>query len=155
LIFLVDLMVAPMSLSKESVPLLLQVVIVLWDHYNTLVQDQAREMLVHLIHELLITKIDDNTTTPNKQTIETFVESIRHREPNVIWTYEEYNGKDDIDDSSRIPAAMSYVTAEVVDLFTIAYPQIQEQWARTCLSWTPSWTSFQMCKSSPWKYSQH
>jgi len=138
LIFLVDLMVAPMSLSKESVPLLLQVVIVLWDHYNTLVQDQAREMLVHLIHELLITKIDDNTTTPNKQTIETFVESIRHREPNVIWTYEEYNGKDDIDDSSRIPAAMSYVTAEVVDLFTIAYPQIQEQWARTCLSWATS-----------------
>lgn len=131
-------MVAPMSLSKEGVPLLLQVVIVLWDHYNTLVQDQAREMLVHLIHELVITKIDDNTTTPNKHTIETFVESIRQRDAKVIWTYEEYNGKDDIDDSTRIPASMSYVTAEVVDLFAIAYPQIQEQWARTCLSWATS-----------------
>ncbi|KAK4697499.1 hypothetical protein P7C71_g582, partial [Lecanoromycetidae sp. Uapishka_2] len=101
-------------------------------------QDQAREMLVHLIHELVITKIEDNSTTPNKQTIETFVESIRQREANVIWTYEEHNGKDDIDDSTRVPASMSYVTAQVVDLFTIAYPQIQEQWARTCLNWATS-----------------
>ena len=131
-------MVAPMSLSRESVPLLLQAVIVLWDHYNTLVQDQAREMLVHLIHELVITKIEDDTTTPNKQTIETFVESIRQRQPNVIWTYDEYNSNDDMDDSIRIPASMSYVTAEVVDLFSIAYPQIQEQWARTCLTWATS-----------------
>ena len=138
LIFLVDLMVSPMKLSKESVPLLLQVVIVLWDHYTLLVQEQAREMLVHLIHELVITKIDDNSTTPNKQTIEVFVESIRQDEPKVVWTYEEWNGKDEIDDSNRVPASMAHVTAEVVSLFAIAYPQIQEQWARMTLGWATS-----------------
>ena len=131
-------MVSPIKLSQESVPLLLQVVLVLWDHYTLLVQEQAREMLVHLIHELVITKIDENTTIPNKNTIETFVESIRQHEPNVNWTYEEWNGKDEMDDSSRVPDSMTYVAAEVIDLFSLAYPSIQEQWAKTTLHWATS-----------------
>ncbi len=149
MIFLVDLMVSPMKLNKESVPLLLQVVIVLWDHYTSLVQEQSREMLVHLIHELVITKIEDDSTTPNKSTIESFVESVRQHESHVVWTYDELNGKEvqddskipasaDIQDDNRIPASMSYVTSQVIDLFSIAYPQIQEQWAKICLSWATS-----------------
>ena len=149
MIFLVDLMVSPMKLSKENVPLLLQVVMVLWDHYTSLVQDQAREMLVHLIHELVITKIDDDSTTPNKTTIESFVDSIRQHEPKVVWTYDEVNGKEvqendkntasiEMPDDSHVPASMSYVTAEVVKLFAIAYPQIQEHWARISLNWATS-----------------
>lgn len=138
LIFLVDLMVAPMKLARESVPLLLQVVLVLWDHYTLLVQEQAREMLVHLIHELVITKIDDDTTTPNKTTIEAFVESIRQHKPDVVWTYEECSGKDDEEDGTRVPGSMSFVTGEVVDLFTIAYPHFHEQWAKITLSWATS-----------------
>ena len=131
-------MVAPMKLAKENVPLLLQVVLVLWDHYTLLVQEQAREMLVHLIHELVITKIDDDATVPNKNTIEAFVESIRQHEANVVWTYEEYNGKDDEEENNRVPPSMVYVTSEVVNLFALAYPKLQEQWARTTLSWATS-----------------
>ena len=131
-------MVAPVELGKESVPLLLQVVIVLWDHYTLLVQEQAREMLVHLIHELVISKIDDDSTSPNKTTIEEFVESIRQHQPKVVWTYEESNGKDEDDEGSRVPASMPHVANEVVSLFTIAYPGIHEQWAKTTLSWATS-----------------
>ena len=138
LIFLVDLMVAPMTLDKDSVPLLIQVVLVLWDHYTLLVQEQSREMLVHLIHELVITKIEDNTTTPNKGMIEALVESIRQHEPNVVWSYEECNGKDDDEEGLRVPTAMTYVTQEVVDLFAIAYPGFHEQWAKVTLSWATS-----------------
>ena len=131
-------MVAPMTLGKDNVPLLLQVVLVLWDHYTLLVQEQSREMLVHLIHELVITKIEDNTTTPNKGTIEAFVESIRQHEPNVVWSYEECNGKDEDEECLRVPTAMTYVTQEVVDLFSIAYPNLHEQWAKVTLSWATS-----------------
>ena len=138
MIFLVDLMVSPTNLSPENVPLLLQAVTVLWDHYTLLVQDQAREMLVHLIHELIIRRIDEDSTTPNKQAIENFVESIRQRESNVVWAYEEWNGKDELDDSNRVPASMINVTEQVVDIFAIAYPDIQTQWAKTCLSWATS-----------------
>ena len=106
-------------------------------------------MLVHLIHELVITKIDDDSTTPNKKTIESFVESIRQHEPKVVWTYDEVNGKEvqdnnknttsiEMHDDSHVPASMSYVTDEVVKLFAIAYPQIQEQWARISLNWATS-----------------
>ena len=149
MIFLVDLMVSPMRLNKESVPLLLQVVMVLWDHYTSLVQDQAREMLVHLIHELVITKIEDDRTTPSKKDIEMFVESIRQHEPSVVWNYDEVNGKDPVEEikytvsaevhgDRRVPSSMSEVTAKVIDLFALAYPQIQEQWARISLSWATS-----------------
>ena len=131
-------MVPPTNLSPENVPLLLQVVTVLWDHYTLLVQNQAREMLVHLIHELIIRRIDDDSTTPNKQAIETFVESIRQRESNVVWAYEEWNGKDDMDNSSRVPASMISVAERVVDIFAIVYPDIQTQWAKTSLSWATS-----------------
>lgn len=131
-------MTAPMKLEKECVPLLLQVVFVLWDHFTLLVQEQAREMLVHLIHELVITKIDDNNTTPNKVTIEAFVDSIRKNEPNVVWAYSECNGKDDDDDGIRVPASMNYVTGEVLDLFGLGFPRIHEQWAKTTLSWATS-----------------
>jgi hypothetical protein len=131
-------MTAPMKLEKECVPLLLQVVFVLWDHFTSLVQEQAREMLVHLIHELVITKIDDNTTTPNKLTIEGFVESIRQNEPNFVWTYNEGSGRDDEDDGIRVPTSMDLVTREVVDLFSLGFPRIHEQWAKITLNWATS-----------------
>lgn len=138
LIFLVDLMVAPVNLAPEYVPLVLQVVLILWDHYTALVQEQAREMLVHLIHELVISKIEDQATTPNKKSIEDFVESIRQHEPKVVWAYDENNSKDDEGSGNRVPAAMTYVTGEVVSLFAIAYPAIRDQWAKTTLSWATS-----------------
>ncbi|KAL8872600.1 MAG: hypothetical protein Q9174_001790, partial [Haloplaca sp. 1 TL-2023] len=138
LIFLVDLMVSPMNLSKETIPLLLQVVLVLWDHYNALVQEQAREMLVHLIHELVITKIDDNTTNPKKETIEAFVESIRQHDLSVVWNYEDCNGHNGERDGNRVPSAMTHVTSEVIDLFSLAYPRLHEQWAKITLSWATS-----------------
>ncbi|KAL8665941.1 MAG: hypothetical protein Q9202_001877 [Teloschistes flavicans] len=138
LIFLVDLMVAPMKLSKESIPLLLQVILVLWDHYNALVQEQAREMLVHLIHELVITKIDSGTTTPKKETIEAFVESIRQHDPDVVWNYEDCNGNTPEGNENHVPPAMTRVTSEVIDLFSIAYPHLHEQWAKITLSWATS-----------------
>ncbi|KAL8758223.1 MAG: hypothetical protein Q9184_003992 [Pyrenodesmia sp. 2 TL-2023] len=138
LIFLVDLMVAPMKLGKENIPLLLQVVLVLWDHYNALVQEQAREMLVHLIHELVITKIDDDTTTPNKRTIEAFVESIRQHQPSVVWSYEECNGSPEDGNDNRVPLGMANVTSQLVDLFALAYPRLHEQWPKITLTWATS-----------------
>ncbi|KAK8210039.1 cell morphogenesis N-terminal-domain-containing protein [Phyllosticta paracitricarpa] len=135
LILLVDLMVSPIQLTKENVPLLLQAVLVLWDHYTPIVQDQAREMLVHLMHELVISKIDLVSTSPDKKYIEDFIESIRQHHPKVVWSYEDANGKDDDESTLRVPEAMQYVATEVVKIFTITYPGIREEWGRTTLNW--------------------
>ncbi|KAL8712979.1 MAG: hypothetical protein Q9220_002839 [cf. Caloplaca sp. 1 TL-2023] len=135
LIFLVDLMVAPMKLGKESIPLLLQVILALWDHYNALVKEQAREMLVHLIHELVITKIDEKAANPKKESIEAFVESIRQHEAHVVWSYEECNGSTRGGDEDRVPRAMAYVTSQLLDFFAPASPRLQEQWPRIILNW--------------------
>ncbi|KAI9053013.1 hypothetical protein LZ554_003283 [Drepanopeziza brunnea f. sp. 'monogermtubi'] len=137
LILLVDLMVSPVQLVAENVPLLLQVVTVLWDHYIPLVQEQAREMLIHLIHELVISRINDAITTPSKKSIEDFIESIRRHDPKVVWMYEDNNGKVD-DQDNKVPSGMELLTTEVVKYFEVTYPGIQEQWGKLSLTWATS-----------------
>ncbi|TVY83603.1 Cell morphogenesis protein, partial [Lachnellula suecica] len=137
LILLVDLMVSPVQLVAENVPLLLQVVTVLWDHYIPLVQEQAREMLIHLIHELVISRIDDETTIPTKKSIEDFIESIRRHDTTVVWAYEDNNGKVD-DQDNKVPGGMEVLTTEVVKNFEVTYPGIQEQWGKLSLTWATS-----------------
>jgi len=136
LILLVDLMVSPVNLSTDHVPVLLQVVTVLWDHYTPLVQEQAREMLVHLIHELVISKIDSKTPSATKP-IETLIDLIRRHDRSVVWSYEDSNGKVDTRDN-KVPPSMDYLTAEVVKTFEITFPGIKEQWGRLSLTWATS-----------------
>ncbi|KAJ4368077.1 Cell morphogenesis protein PAG1 [Neocucurbitaria cava] len=138
LILLVDLMVSPVQVANEHIPLLLQVILVLWDHYTPVVQDQAREMLVHLIHELVISKIEDNTSSIDKRSLEDFVESVRQHDPKVVWNYDDKNGKDAEDPSSKVPESMEYVSGEVLKFFSLAYPGLREAWGRVALNWATS-----------------
>ncbi|KAI1423289.1 cell morphogenesis N-terminal-domain-containing protein [Xylaria sp. FL1777] len=137
LILLVDLMVAPAQLTADSLPLLLQVVTVLWDHYTPLVQEQAREMLVHLIHELVISRMDDATSPEIKRSIEGLIDAIRQHDRSVVWSYEDSNGKVDERDN-KVPQSMEYLTTEVVKTFEITFPGIKKQWSRLSLTWATS-----------------
>ncbi|KAL4736224.1 cell morphogenesis N-terminal-domain-containing protein [Aspergillus similis] len=138
LIFLVDLMVAPVTLSLPDVVKLLHVVIILWDHYTLTVQEQAREMLVHLIHELIAAKIEDDEPAGSRQSIEDFVECIRRSDPKVVWEYEDSHDKEDGEDDSRVPSSMATVTHGVVDFFSLAYEGITDLWAKEALNWATS-----------------
>lgn len=138
LIFLVDLMVAPVTLGLEDVVRLLHVVLILWDHYTVTVQEQAREMLVHLIQELVAAKLEDGAPAGNRQAIEDFVESIRKSDAKVVWEYEDNNDKEDIEDGSRVPTSMSQVTQQVMNFFSLAYEGVNELWAKEALNWATS-----------------
>jgi hypothetical protein len=138
LILLVDLMVAPVTLTLEDVVKLLHVILILWDHYTLTVQEQAREMLVHLIHELIAAKLEDDASAGTRQSIEDFVESIRKSEQKVVWEYEDINDKDEEDNGSRVPPSMSSVTRQIVDFFSIAYEGINDLWAKEALNWATS-----------------
>ncbi|MBE3044333.1 hypothetical protein IMZ48_17560, partial [Candidatus Bathyarchaeota archaeon] len=129
LILLVDLMVAPVHLTQDNIPVLLQVVTVLWDHYTPLVQEQAREMLVHLIHEAVISNLADQTPATTKKSIEDLIDTIRRHDRTVVWGYEDSNGKVD-DGDNKVPPSMEHLTAEVVKTFEVAFPGIKEQWSR-------------------------
>jgi len=131
-------MVSPIKVANEHIPLLLQVILVLWDHYTPVVQDQAREMLVHLIHELVISKIEDETSSIDKRSIEDFVENVRQHDVKVVWNYDEENGKDADDSSAKVPESMEYVASEVLKFFSLAYPGLREAWGRAALNWATS-----------------
>lgn len=137
MILLVDLMVAPVQISSEGVPLLLHVVTVLWDHYMPLVQDQAREMVVHLIHELVISRLDDRISASAKKSIEDLVDQVRRHEQGVVWGYEDSNGKVD-DHDNKVPPSMEYLTTELIKAFEPQIPGLKEQWSRLSLTWATS-----------------
>ncbi|KAF4555612.1 putative cell morphogenesis protein [Elsinoe fawcettii] len=143
LMLLVDLIVSPVQLPRDKVPVLLQTVLTQWDHYTSLVQDQAREMLVHLIHELVISKIEPGSTVPDKTSIEELIEAIRQHDPKVNWSYEDGSSTNE-GHICGVPEQMAYVIEEVVRVFTIAYSlqapeyDIRAEWARTTLEWATS-----------------
>ncbi|KAJ5873784.1 uncharacterized protein N7529_002214 [Penicillium soppii] len=138
LIFLVDLMVAPVTLALDDVVKLIHIVLILWDHYTVTVQEQAREMLVHLIHELIAAKLEDDAPDGARQSVEDFVESIRKSDPAVVWEYEENHGKDEDADDRRVPASMASVTRDVVKFFSFAYESVGDLWAKEALNWATS-----------------
>lgn len=137
LILLVDLMVSPVNLAPEKIPLILQVVTVLWDHYTPLVQEQAREMLVHLIHELVISQMDDQTQHVDKKRIEDLIDLIRRHDRSVVWGYEDSSGKVE-DHDNKVPPSMEFLTAEVLKTFEMTAPGIKENWGQISLTWATS-----------------
>ena len=137
MILLVDLVVSPIQLPADKVPTLLQIVLVQWDQYVSIVQDQAREMLVHLIHELVISKIEPGATEPDKKSIEDFIESVRRHDPKIMWSYADSEIRAG-EDSKAVPEPMAYVVEEVVKVFSITYPGIREEWGRVTMDWATS-----------------
>jgi hypothetical protein len=126
------------KLAKESVPSILQVVFSLWDHYTPLVHDQAREMLVHLVHELVISKIDESSAGSQKRSIEDLADSIRRHDSKVVWAYEDCNGKDNEIEETKVPEAMPWLAEEVIKAFSLTHPGIREDWGRVTLTWATS-----------------
>ncbi|EGC47719.1 transcriptional activator leucine zipper [Histoplasma capsulatum var. duboisii H88] len=137
LIFLVDLMVSPVTLGLDNVIKLLHTALIFWDHYTLTVQEQAREMLVHLIHELVASKIGDSPDGM-RTSIEDFVECIRRGDTAVVWDYEDNNGGEDDQDPSRVPASMHRVTQDVANFFSTAYESVNDIWAKEALNWATS-----------------
>ena len=128
-------MVAPVTIAPESAIQLVHSVLILWDHYTPAVQEHAREMLVHLIHELVTSKIDETDLAASRTQIEQLVEAVRRNDPSVVWSYEDSNGKDDDGGGNRVPASMSNLTGKVVELFSKAYRDFHDLWAKEALHW--------------------
>lgn len=135
LILLVDLVVAPLQLQFDNIITLLQICLALWDSPIPVVQDHAREMLVHLIHESVRSKLDEDEASPTRRTIEELIDAVRQEDPRVTWHYEEYNGKKDEENDLRAPDGMLNIATEIVTIFTAVYPGVQDEWGRVALTW--------------------
>lgn len=141
LILLVDLVISPIQLFADNLPLLLHIAISLWDHHISIVQDQVRELLIHLVHELVIAKVDVGKLIFQRKHIDELVDSIRCHDPKIFWSYEDYIGDyvGKLNDSDhRIPLAMGRLTKMVIDSFRLTCPRFLEEWTKFSLSWAIS-----------------
>ncbi|RMD42726.1 hypothetical protein DV735_g2418, partial [Chaetothyriales sp. CBS 134920] len=135
LIFLVDLMVPPVKLDKDDAIRLVHAVFILWDHYTPTVQEQAREMLVHLLHELVATKVDETCLRPRKQQIEAVVEAVRKNDDSISWSYSQPGAQADQSTTNRVPRPMASLSKDVVEIFGLAFENFSDSWAKEALHW--------------------
>ena len=137
MMLLVDLVVSPFQLSVDKVAVLLQVVLVQWDQYATIVQDQARELLVHLMHELVLSKLAPDTSDSTKKCIEDFIEAVREHDPKIAWSYSDSDVRPGEEDNRAVSEPMAYVVDEIVKIFQFndKYLDIREEWGKVTMNW--------------------
>jgi hypothetical protein len=158
MILLVDLVVAPVQFPLDRLPTLLHVIFVQWDQYIEIVSENARELLVHLIHELVVSPLAVQSPDVDKKFIQDFIELIRRNDPKIAWTYHDQHGRSGEGNDRAVTESMFYVVDEVVRIFSTAYPRIRQDlgnmatsWASTCPVRHVACRSFQVyrCLSVP------
>ena len=132
LILLVDLIVSDTSMSVEKLPDLLQIILVLWDHHLSIVQEQAREMLVHLVYAFVISKTEGADVSSRSPSIEELVELIRRNDAKIVWAYGDNSDQFGPYD---LPTSMKYVISETIALFSLTVPGIEGDLGRAAVSW--------------------
>lgn len=137
LILLVDLLVPPMQVEEADALKLLHAVFILWDHHTPTVQEHAREMLVHLMHTLVIGSIDNSSVgTERLRKTEELVEAVRGSDVRIGWSYGDLTGKSNSEGSkNRIPAGMSFLAQQIVDIFSSTFEDLNDAWAKEALHW--------------------
>lgn len=133
MIMMVDLLVGPVPEMADKLTLLLQVVFVLWDHYVPLVQEQAKEMLIHLIHELVIPMLNAEEDTPTRLATLEFIETVRQRDSKTFWPYDEISSTEE--NGLRVPKSMSHMITCVLEMFSPISPGLKPAWGKVALSW--------------------
>ena len=132
MILMVDLLVGPVPQMADKLTLLLQVIFVLWDHYVPLVQEQAKEMLIHLIHELVIPVLHDEEHYEQRYATLEFIETVRQRDSKTHWSYDDISSIEER--GLRVPGSMEHMISSVLEMFSI-FPELKGQWGKIALSW--------------------
>lgn len=124
LIFLVDVLKSLLDPETTvlNLPMLLNISIVLLDHYVVVVRDHAIELLCTILQ----------TLAPDDQDASTVVESLRKRDAKAIWSYDDLtnDGK-----GARTPANMDALIRTSLAALSPHYSGLQQVWSRTTLTW--------------------
>jgi hypothetical protein len=105
---------------------LIHIVLILWDHYTVTVQEQAREMLVHLIHELIALPLCHDSLRISRQ-------PRGHSSVLIPQSLRLIAGH-----LPGVPASMASVTRDVVKFFSFADEGVGDLWAKEALNWAVS-----------------
>ncbi|KAK3053650.1 Cell morphogenesis protein PAG1 [Extremus antarcticus] len=144
---MVDLVVSPFTLNVTQFVPLLHVVLVQWDNQVGIIQEQARELLVHLLHELVISKIGQERPDVDLKCIENFIESVRRQDPKIAWPYSDGENREAEDKTSLLTEAMAFVIEELLKMFSTAYSGVREEWAKVSMHWAACSNVHVACRS--------
>lgn len=121
-ILLVDLCNGNRESILQNFPLILHVCYVLLDHYLPIVQNQARDMLIRVIHEM----------GSNSQETDDLIELLRKKDQRSAWSYYNLNSEKN---GAQTPKAMDSTIQDILGLFASSMPELKAQWASVALLW--------------------
>lgn len=101
-----------------------------------LVQEQAKEMLIHLIHELVIPSLSQEEHTASRLATLEFIDTVRHRDSKTFWSYDEISSSDE--NGLRVPKSMGHMIPCVLEMFSAVEPGLETSWGKVALSWATS-----------------
>lgn len=118
LTFMVDLFTIGLPQFADKLALLVHVLLVLLDHYLPLIQNQALEMLIHLLR---------HADTEHNTIVDETTKMLRD---GLLWAYDDLNN-DDVKRSARTPVKMDRLVRNILKVI----PTLQNEWLRVALHW--------------------
>ncbi|GMM35342.1 Tao3 protein [Saccharomycopsis crataegensis] len=123
-IFLVDLLkMKPQSdLIIKNLPMLLNISVILLDHYLAIVRVHAVELLCTVLHELAY----------NDEKAMATIENLRKHDIKSVWTYEDLHNDRN---GARTPKNMDQLIRTSLEALVPEFSNLQVDWSRITLSW--------------------
>lgn len=121
MVLLVNLTCGQDETLSLNVPLLLHIAFALFDHYVPIVHGQAKQLLIHIIHEL--SDYSDSALE--------LCEEIRRADYST-WSYDSLNNDKS---GARAPKVMVDLVGQVISVFEEKIPDLKQQWAKVALQW--------------------
>ncbi|KAB8416433.1 hypothetical protein FH972_024952 [Carpinus fangiana] len=132
------------DIEADRIPGLLQLVMLLWDYHADIIREHAREMLVHLIHELVLTKLDNEQMKQHIPPVEELVNQVRSNDRSISWAYKE---KSDQHADHEVPPAMPGLVRKTISVFSLVYPDIERDWGNQAMVWAGCPVMHMACRS--------
>lgn len=122
IIFLVDILNDRKQYIESNFPLFLHICYVLLDHYTPIVNVQAREMLITIIH----------TLAKNTEKADELISLLRKKDSGSTWSYYELSNSKV---TAPTPRSMESTINAILEIFADDVPDLRDQWAKVALSW--------------------
>ncbi|KAJ3121304.1 Cell morphogenesis protein PAG1 [Nowakowskiella sp. JEL0407] len=138
-VLIVDLAIEVGSVTlRNHLPVLLHVVFVQLDHFITLICDQSRLLLLHLLQNMIsVANLDNLAAIHGKvrfqQRYEALIDSLTQKEGKRLWPYEDvYPSKPR--NLKSIKQLQTLIT-EVVEILVTVEPELLQLWGEIALEW--------------------
>ncbi|ORX61864.1 hypothetical protein DM01DRAFT_1331333 [Hesseltinella vesiculosa] len=130
LVFLVDLAIEAGADLAPHLPLLLHCIVVHLDHLTSIICDQARCLLINLIHAIVVRQALDDDISADSLSL---IQWLTSKEGKRLWAYENISPTK----NRRLASTedLKDLVHRILTVFSTEDPDLRQKWGETALKW--------------------